>query len=286
MKFDLNRAWTDALGLVSANSSVVAIVAGVFFFLPYLALMLFAPQMFAGIEAQAQTQDPQAMMDAMMGVYAQYWWVFVLMLLIQTIGMIALIALLGDRARPTVGDAIVSAIKLLPSYIGASLLTALAFMVVVAVVTAIGAATGSHVILTLLGVAAFILLIYAYVKVMLFIPVLALEHTYNPVTALVRSWRLTRGNAFRLFLFYFLLLIAFVIVSAIIGMVFGLAFGLMGSEVAIVGNALVGAAVNSVFVVLFLAVLAATYRQLAAERVSVPATAHDMDTPDDGDRRL
>ena len=44
MKLDMNRAWTEALSLIQANIGVVATVAGVFFFLPYLAFALLMPE--------------------------------------------------------------------------------------------------------------------------------------------------------------------------------------------------------------------------------------------------
>ena len=50
MKLDMNRAWTDALSLIQANLGVVAIVAGVFFFLPYLAFMLLMPDAMASMQ--------------------------------------------------------------------------------------------------------------------------------------------------------------------------------------------------------------------------------------------
>ncbi len=272
MKFDLNRAWEQALGLIAGNGSTVTVVAGVFFFIPYLALMLFMPQMAGGLEMQAQNGDMDAAMAAMSGFYARYWWVFVLMLLIQTIGMVSLIALLADRSRPTVGEAIASAVKLLPTYIAASLITGLAAVLVLGIIAAIGAASGSHVAIILVSIVAVIVMIYAYIKISLFTPVLALERTYNPIALLTRSWRLTKGNSFRLLLFYALLTIAFIVVSTVITLILGLVFGLFGAEIALVGNALVAAAINAAFVTIFLAVLAAIYRQLAAERVSVPPT--------------
>ena len=41
MKLEMNRAWNDAVRLVRRSREVVLIVAGVFFFLPYLA---FTPE--------------------------------------------------------------------------------------------------------------------------------------------------------------------------------------------------------------------------------------------------
>ena len=40
MKFDMSAAWNEATRLMAANRDVLLIVAGVFFFLPYVAFML------------------------------------------------------------------------------------------------------------------------------------------------------------------------------------------------------------------------------------------------------
>ena len=107
MKFDMGAAWNEAMRLLAANRQVVAIVAGVFFFLPYLAFMLlFMNQMEALEASQMANPDPGAVGKAMFGFYGEIWWVLVLMAVIQAIGMLGLLALLTDRSRPTVGQAL------------------------------------------------------------------------------------------------------------------------------------------------------------------------------------
>ena len=105
MKLDINRAWTDAINLIQTNLSVVAVVAGVFFFLPYLAFVLFMPDVSAmGIESNPQ--DPTAAFNQVMALYADIWWMVALLTIAQTIGTLALLALLRAGNRPTVGQAI------------------------------------------------------------------------------------------------------------------------------------------------------------------------------------
>ena len=132
MKFDMSKAWSDATAMIGANAKTIAIVAGVFFFLPYLALMLLVPEMGASGGMGGDTQDPDAAMNAVMGLYAQYWWVFVLLILLQAIGSLGLLALLTDRSRPTVGEALGVGMKALLPYIG----TLIIMVVIVAVVVA------------------------------------------------------------------------------------------------------------------------------------------------------
>ncbi len=103
-------------------------------------------------------------------------------------------------------------------------------------------------------------------------PAIAIERVINPIAALGRSWRLTRGNSFRLFAFYLLLLIAFVIVSAIVSLIGGLLFALGGEHAALIGNSLVAGLINAGFACVAYAVLASLHKRLAAPSPSVPVT--------------
>ena len=89
MKFDMTAAWNEAMRLANANRDVLLVVAGVFFFLPYVAFMLlFRDRMNALEAAQASRPDPEAASAAMMGFYGDIWWVILLIAVIQGIGML------------------------------------------------------------------------------------------------------------------------------------------------------------------------------------------------------
>lgn len=262
MKLDMNRAWTEALSLIQANIGVVATVAGVFFFLPYLAFALLMPQT-ANFAIEPNSEDPTAAFDQVMAFYGEIWWVMLLLVVAQTVGTLALLALLRADNRPTVGQAIaVGAIGFLTS-IAATILFYVGFGIAGGVVMGIAIATKITALAVILGIVLFVVLIYVAVKFSLLAPVIAIDKVYNPFTALLRSWRLTKGNSVRLFAFYALLLIALVVVSGVIGMIVMLVFGLMGEEVMLVGSGLINSAVNAVVIVLMLGVLAAVHRQLA-----------------------
>lgn len=263
MKFDMSAAWNEAVRLISANRQVIAIVAGVFFFLPYLAFMLlFMNQMTALEAAQADNPDPEAVMAAMMGFYSDIWWVILLMWVIQGIGMLGLLALLSDRSRPTVGAALSTAVKLILTYVGAQLLLSAVFGLLILVPIAVGAGASLAAGLVL-GLVAIIALFYLFTKFALTPVVIAIEREANPIAAMSRSWKLTKGNSVRVFFFIVLLIIAVMVVGGVVSMVVGLLLALGGPETALIGQALVSGLVNAVFYVIFLGVLAATYRQLA-----------------------
>ena len=266
MKFDMGAAWNEAMRLVSTNRQVVLIVAGVFFFLPYAIFMMVTGDQMAAIEAGAGAgnADPEAAMEALMAFYGGIWWIVLLVTIVQAVGMLGLLALLKDRSRPTVGDALGIGLKSLLPYLGAQIVMGVLFMLVIFVPVAIGAA-GSIAGAVIAGIAAAVALIYLFTKLSLAAPVIVVERVLNPVAALGRSWRLTKGNSLRLWLFYFLLIVAVMVVGIVVSIVIGLVLALAGPEAALAGNALVAALLNAVWATIFLAALAAAHRQLAGE---------------------
>ncbi len=272
MKLDMGRAWNDAMSLLRGNQQVVLIVAGVFFFLPNLALLLLMPETMGQTEAQvAGEPDMDAVLQTFATVYGDIWWQILLVSLASAIGMLGLLALLTDHNRPTVGEALKSGVTYLLPYIGAQLLVGLIVVLIVMVPVAVGSAAGVGAG-ALVGILAFVAVIYVYTKLSLTIPVIVIEEVMNPVRALGRSWSLTKGNSVRLFLFYFLLMLVYFVVLMVLGIVGG-ALGLIaGEEANIIITGLISAAGNMVFITLYLAVLAAVHRQLSGNVKAVGAT--------------
>lgn len=263
VKFDMSRAWNDATALLSANSRTVAVIAGVFFFLPYVLLSLMAPQQSESSAMATGTDDPDAMMQAALAIYAEIWWVMVLLVLLQAVGTLAIYALLTHRERPTVGEAIAFGFRGLLPFVGVMLLQALALMLALALPMALAAGSNSPVVTAVVGLLVVIAAAYLYTKFSLTVAVLGIERQSNPVAVLRRSWSLTKGNSLRLWTFYVLLVIAFLVVSAVVSIMAGIVFGLAGAEVALFGNGLVSGIMNALFVTILLAVIGAAYRQLS-----------------------
>lgn len=263
MKFDMSAAWNEAVRLLSANRQVLLVVAGVFFFLPSVAYGIVFNSQMSGIEAaQANDPDPSAMVRAMMGLFQEYWWILLLTTIIQWFGTLAMLVLLTDRNRPTVGEALKIGAGLLLPYLGAQLLVSfvLGILLLLPFASAASAGVGAGV---LVGLIALIALAYLFTKFLLVSPVIAIDRVRNPLAALGRSWRLTKGNSLRLFLFLFLLSVAFVVVTSVASLIAGLVFALAGTEVALAGDAIVSGLVSALFTAIFVAALAAAHRQLA-----------------------
>ncbi|KUO49506.1 MAG: hypothetical protein APF82_04460 [Sphingomonadales bacterium BRH_c42] len=264
MKLDMGRAWNEGTAMIGANRQMVTIVAGMFFFLPYLAMALLMPQVLQGqTEMMGDPADAQAAVDALFALYAKNWWAFLLVAVAQIIGTLALLVLLSDTARPTVGEALERGARGFLSYIGAQLLFAIGLGLLIGVPAALALASGSQAAFVLVIALAIVVGIYCAVKISLVGPAIAIDGLLNPVAILARSWRLTKGNSFRLAMFYLLLIVAIAVVAIVVTLVFGLVFAALGSEIETIGNGVVASLVNAVVTVIFLAVLAAVHRQLA-----------------------
>lgn len=255
MKFDMGEAWATATGLLSKNKDVILVVAGVFFFLPYVASTLLFPQ--AMTPEQVNPEDLSAVSDAVLQAYADYWWVILIVFVTQGIGTLALLTLLTDRAKPTVGEAIARGASGFLSYFAANLIFVFALGTILTI---------ALLITPFLVVLAIPVMFYAMVKFSLVMPAIAIDGIRNPIKAISRSWSLTKGNSFRLFAFYVLLVIALMVVTLIITMVLAVLLAAIGGQIETIGNALVASLINAGFVVLFLGILAGVHRQLAGDR--------------------
>lgn len=264
MKFSMSEAWRDATAMMSANREVLLVIAGIFFLLPSLATALTMPSL-----QQSMMADPTTASAAVMELYAGWWWLLLLVLLAQLVGYLAMLALLRDSSRPTVSEALRTGLAGLLPAIGMYLIVGVvgfAIMLVVGLLAAASPPLGFVLIL-----AAVIGAVYVMVKLSLALPVIAIEKISSPIAAMTRSWRLTRRNSLRLFVFYMLLVIVYLVISMILGAVLGLVFALAGGSTALLLNGLVSGILSCILTVVFVAVIAAVHRQLAgpsAEAVS------------------
>ncbi len=264
----MGQAWNEATMLLSANRDTVLAVVGLFFFLPYFALALIAPEAInpAPVEAPPGT-DPEVAMnaavDALLQQYANNWPLLLVLTLAQFVGTLSLLALLTDRARPTVGEALQRGLRSTPSYLAAQILSVLFVMIVAGLPLAILGQFAPPAAAVLFGLFLSLVVLYIFVKFALVAPVIAIEDQLNPIAALRRSWTLTKGNSFRLAAFFLLLILAIGIVALLVTSILGLVLAAFGDTVSNVGNGIVSGLSNAIVGALLLAVLAGVHRQLA-----------------------
>lgn len=243
MHFDMNRTWEQAIGLVRKNFQLLALLAGVFMLLPSVLFYVAFPDILAMMSV---TADPEAMEAQMLAVMPQLMTFGLIALLVQMVGYMAMIALMGGD-RPTVGESIARGVKGLPALIAAAIIFAIGYVVgtlvlgmVVALIAGLlgaaseGAAAGLGAILSFVLLAA---MLYVMVRFCLTLPTIVLDRV-GPLKALGRSWRLTKPRAWAIFGFFALLFVAYMVLSMLLFIVFG-AFGFVAGGAVGGGTALV-----------------------------------------------
>jgi hypothetical protein len=278
MKFDMNRAWSDAMALFAGNREVIAVVGGVFFLLPDFG----AGILFADMIDQA-VRDFTAMMEAAQAESAMVPTKAVVNLLILSLaigliklfGIAALLGLLNDRGRPTLGQALALGGKSMPSlfasillYMAGMMLLSLAVGLVAFPVQLLVGPEGAGALSLVLYAA---LLFYAMTRLSMTLPVIVLDKVLNPIGAFIGSWKLTRGKAGVLFAFYFLLGLGFFAISWVLGAMLlpALEEILGGGSVGVTTANLIASLIDALVLTVFACLVAAIHRQLSAAAVDL-----------------
>lgn len=269
MTFDSNQAWKRAVRRISANRETTLTIAGVFFFLPQLMLALFFPQ-----PEPTAAMSEQQVYALVTDYYVSALPAMIPAVLCQALGTLALLALVSQRARPTVGEALGQGLRGIGPYLLAQVIFGVAIGVIgglVLLIFAMGGTAGIAVGLALVLMAV----IYAGVRVSLTAPLIAVEGGRNPVAALIRSWQLTQGNAWRILAFYALFVIASLIIIMIASLVIGIPLQLVANaELSAVVMGVVSAALSAVMALFFVALVGSVYRQLAGDPADTAITFH------------
>lgn len=251
-KLSLSSAWEETTSVLARDGRLFFAVALALFVLPGLILNVTMPEAPAG-------QFPPA------GPWIA---VAVVTVLISFVGQLAVIRLaIGPHI--TVGEAIVHGLKRLAFYVGALLMWTLPIILIASILYAMIAEGVEHpspgAAIALIAIA--IVGIFLAVRLILASAVASAENL-NPLQILRRSWDLTGGNWWRLFVFLLLVMIGvlalFASVGAVVGLLARVLFGdigpltLGGLLVAIVSQLL-----SAVVSVIFFVMIARIYAQLA-----------------------
>ena len=211
---DLGNVWNRGLTLLRENAQLIAIVAGVFVLLPNAALQFALPadaDMEQPLQALVNTNASDAMRQkaalALGEMLKPFFLLSAASLVFAHIGYAAIVALIG-RARPTVGEGLAQALRvvlplmlaLIITFVGAYAVLLLIQLVLMPLGPAAGVFLGS-----IIGLLTFF---YITARLALTLPVMVVEWQLNPLKALIRSWRLTAGNARVVFGFWMLMGVA------------------------------------------------------------------------------
>ena len=261
-RFDSMKVWDEAAAALLANREVLLAVTGVFAVLPIFALAQFLP-----LPEPVQGQAPAQLLERWGQYFDAYWLPFLAGLLAELFGMLVALALLGDPARPTVGEAIRQAGRAMPAFlaalIGAHGVALLAGLVPVTLI----ALLQSLLLTQVAAVLGSVFILYMMVRFAFIGPVVMLGGVRNPVEVLRRSFLATKGFGWQLLVFLLLVYFAFSLVgwliqgasAILVSLIAGAAGGLL------IGN-LVGSVMQGVLAAAFVAVIASSYRQAASPR--------------------
>ena len=282
MTFDMNRTWDEALTLMRANFQLLAVIAGVFLLLPTVVFYLGFPEILVPPAPGEQLSD-----DEVLALAARLFPAVILIVLVQMVGYLAMIALIGG-ARPTVGEAIASAVKALPTLlatfvtliaigvVAGLLLSILLALVIVGLAFLVGEAAliGLSILLYIVLLGA---MFYLYARISPLLPVIAIERARGFVQPLRRAWTLTKGAGRRLFAFFALLFVAYIVISMVAGIVLQ-ALGLVTPDALAGGGvlafALVASVIGALLAMLVSGILVSIHRQLAG---NAPAADDEYD---------
>ena len=267
MRLSISRAWDDTSGFIARETKLIVPIALALLFLPGVIAALAAPM--------KRGEQPGG--TFLLLLMAQ--------ILIGLVGQIA-IARLALGEREPVGTAIRHAAMRVPALLGSVLIP---MVPIVIVATLLGGATvavakpgaGISPIVGLLVLLALVVTMVATIIVgvrCLLNTAIAAAEPGGPVLILSRAFAITRGQVLRLLGAALLLglggLVVIVALDSVVGLVVKLAFDKPAPwSVAALLIALVGAAAQAAFSVVFTVFFARAYSQLASGEPGVPSSA-------------
>lgn len=268
----IGKAWDEAKTALRANRKLIVPVALGLVLLPAVVVSMVEPRVMPG-------EQPPAGAWMLVGLA---------MVIVMLIGELAIV-LLVNGWRGSVGEAIGKAARRTPTFILAALCLLVPVIVIFSALLAIAgigaSATGQidwtnfNPIGWLVILAGLLALLFVSIRLLPLMAVVACEEI-GAIAALKRSFTLTSGHFWRLLGFLLLLMIAFLIVAATVGAVVGgLVTLLLGPpdawSLSLLLIALAGGLVQAGFVMVYTAMLARIYAQLAGPVATVPEVSRE-----------
>jgi hypothetical protein len=237
MRFSYSAIWEDTVRLLRAHASLAVALAGVFLFLPALLVSYLLPM--------PQSSDPNEMARQFTEYFtANAGWIL-LSGICGMAGTLSILMLVFRSPGIAVGGAIAAALALLPFYFLANLIASIPIIIGVLLLVVPG--------LYLLG------------RFLPIAPVMVAEGQRNPLTALGRSWALTRRHGWAVLGLFLLVFVAGFILSSVVGgIIVVIVRVLVSGDLARLLSLIVSTAGSTILQVVLIFLYAAIYRALAA----------------------
>lgn len=235
MKLDGGKAWTDAMALLRGQREIVLTIAGFFFLLPSLFLYALRPFVPTGVQATFVQEYANWALQNL------HW--IVLTGLFAALGRLAILILLLGPGRPSVGEALSAALRLLILFVAMTILVRLMLF-------------GGSLLFIVPA-------LYVFGRTFLAEPAFVADRAQNPIAGITRSFDLTRGNGWRLFFMALIVYLGAMVFRLAVGSVVGVLGAVAGgSGLAPFLNAFVDASVEAGVALILLLMSVAAHRQL------------------------
>ena len=252
-KLSITTAWKETAAFVKREAGLLFPIAFGLMALPMVFLQLMTPRAAPG-------QEPEAGLWMLL---------FFPLMFLSVIGSIAISALATGR-ETVVGEALKRGVQRFLPMLGAMLLVGLCAMPLLVILVVISQA--SPVIAVVLGLAIALGAIILWVRLMLITPVAAAE-AGGPIALIKRSFQLTSGHTGKLLGFVLLIFILGMVVALALISVGGILMFLIAGKpepgsIGFLLTLLLGALLNTIFLVYFTVLVARIYVQLAGQPTS------------------
>lgn len=204
MTFSGSRALGEAFEILKSRFGVLVGTTLIFWVGLMVVAGVFGGTIMASVMASASTgaePDP-AQIFAGMGFSIVLF--YLLLYAVQFAMAIAMMRLCSDRHAPSIGDAISTGVRGVPTMFGVVIILAVAGLigglVVGLVVGGLVAVSGSEIISMLMVIAAIVGGLYLYARLSMLTPVIAIDEERNPLRVISRSWAMTGPAALKIVL--------------------------------------------------------------------------------------
>jgi membrane-anchored glycerophosphoryl diester phosphodiesterase (GDPDase) len=285
MKFSASKALSESFAIFTGRFTAMLPIAVIFTLVPVAIFTFVIGTKFAGLSQNPG--DPRAALQTILAMAGSFALVFIAYELVRAAGMCALCIAAATRQSVSLGEAIGEGFRAMLPLIGVYLVLLVGYIALGAVLmltvglsmmraftaaAAGGQAPGAGSVGMMILVIAVILiaLFYVMVKLALIIPVIAVDKERGPFAAIRRSWTLTRGASFKIFLLFLLTGFAAALISGVLNAFSG---GMQLTAPNPTGSALwsqiaVSAITGTVFGMYFISLIVAIHAQLAGPSAS------------------
>ena len=276
-RISISQAWAYTTSFFSnqmASHAIVLIAVGIA--VPTLLQLMFGGTAAMDPATLASGANSMAAFGLLAGVLA------IVGFIIQLASYYASWRIGFDPGRETVGSALqygfIAALPVMLVTIGFILIVGVVFGVLfgsamLPILMGGGAPTDGAALQTLgmMGLAVPVFLVFGLwlsARLCVMGPVMAASRSFNPLTALAESWRMTAASQWKLMGYFVLLTIVFIILAMILGMVFGLSLlaGGQPGAASIIVATILSALISIPVAYLYVGIPAGIYRALGGDQ--------------------